>query len=39
MSSTQAQTTHAPVPADVYSESIEQQFAVVHDFLTPLGRY
>src|SRR5207249_6276911 len=31
-------TTPAPVSADIYSESIEQQFAIVHDFLlTPLG--
>jgi hypothetical protein len=37
MSHTQAQTTPAPLSADVYSESIEQQFAIVHDFLSPLG--
>ncbi len=38
MSPSQSQTTPAPLPADVYSESIEQQFAIIRDFLlTPLG--
>jgi hypothetical protein len=37
MSPSQPQATPAPVSADVYSESIEQQFAIVHDFLSPLG--
>jgi len=38
MSPTQLQTTPAPLSPDIYSESIEQQFAIVHDFLlTPVG--
>ena len=38
MSSTQAQIARAPLSADVYSESIDQQFAIIHDFLLkPLG--
>ena len=38
MSANQPLPTPAPVSADTYSESIEQQFAIIHDFLlTPLG--
>jgi pimeloyl-ACP methyl ester carboxylesterase len=38
MSPSPCQATPAPLPANVYAESIEQQFAIIRDFLlTPLG--